>query len=234
MLNKKYDKPFQWKNRLEGLDSLTGEALPDKKFMWEKLHSRLQQKPRNSKAIWYWAAAGMLPLFLIPILITNRTTDVLVRHLPKPKQNINNPAPALLLATNEPVTVLKARYIEKKQVVTGIQKNEKWITLKDTLKTTDAGITVVLITDETKPVLTANSGLLIDSAFSTSATIPGKKKLPVVHINELETFPIQFTERVNFAQNLSGIRPKKHKTNNQSIATQQNTPGFKIKLSFKN
>ncbi len=233
MLNEKYDKPFQWKNNLEGLGSLTGEALPDKEVMWEKLHSRLQQKPRINKAIWYWAAAGMLPLFLILLLITNRTTDVLVKPLPNPKQQINNPAPALLLLPNEPVTVLKARHIEKTKLVTGIQKNKKWINLKDTLTTTDAVVTVVIL-DETKPALGANSILLSDSAFSTAATIPGKKKLQVVHINELETFPVQFTEPVNYAQNLAGIRPKKYKTNNQIIATQQNTFGFKIKLSSKN
>ena len=58
--------------------------------------------------------------------------------------------------------------------------------------------------------------------------------LMVVHINELETFPAQFSEPVNYAKNLTETKTRKNKTNNLSITTQQNGIGFKIKRSSKN
>jgi uncharacterized protein YwlG (UPF0340 family) len=91
--------------------------------------------------------------------------------------------------------------------------------------------TVLLVTTATQ--VTTSNLLNTDTAieFATTTT---KKKLPVVHINELETFPVQFTEPVNYAQTLSDKIAKKAKINNLTIATQQNSIGFKIKLSFKN
>ena len=38
-----------------------------------------------------------------------------------------------------------------------------------------------------------------------------KKKMQVIHINDLETIPLQFTTPVNYAQNIAGIKNKKNK-----------------------
>ena len=62
MLSKKLNDPFYWKNKLETLHCLPGEAVHKKDAMWEKLHDRLQQKSVAGKAKWYWMAAGLLPL----------------------------------------------------------------------------------------------------------------------------------------------------------------------------
>ncbi len=62
-----------WKNKLEDVDSLSAETFTDKNAAWEKLHSRLRQKPSRVRTVWYWAAAACLLLvFILPIIIAGK------------------------------------------------------------------------------------------------------------------------------------------------------------------
>jgi hypothetical protein len=89
-------------------------------------------------------------------------------------------------------------------------------------------VVVTILPGQTAVDIATDNILPPDTAVTTAAV---KKKLQVVHINELETYPVQFAEPVNYAQN---IKFRKNKINNLNVATQQNTIGFKIKLSSKN
>ena len=49
-----------WKQLLENADSLPAEVLKDKSAAWEKLYTRLHNKPARKLRTWYWAAACLL------------------------------------------------------------------------------------------------------------------------------------------------------------------------------
>ena len=81
---------LNWKNKLDDVDGLSGEILPDKNAAWEKLHQRLQPKHSRINALWYWAAAACILLTIfISILPPNKKQEQFVKteqiHL-TPKQ----------------------------------------------------------------------------------------------------------------------------------------------------
>ena len=53
MINEKPNNNIDWKDKLDELESLAGEKF-NKEVSWEKLHARLQSKPKTKKMIWYW------------------------------------------------------------------------------------------------------------------------------------------------------------------------------------
>ena len=59
MISDKPNNNIDWKNKLEDFEGLAGEKF-NKEVSWEKLHSRLRQKPKNKRIIWYWMAAACL------------------------------------------------------------------------------------------------------------------------------------------------------------------------------
>ena len=229
MLSKKLNDPFYWKNKLETLHCLPGEAVHKKDALWEKLHDRLQQKSAAGKAKWYWMAAGLLPLIIIACMMVSNTENIDGKQ-ETVKENTTKAAPSYLLpASTEAVTLSVSAPVEKKQPVAVINSNVKSKTFIDTIKVNDAVVT--LLPEPIEADITTNNILSADTAVTVAPTAVVKKKLQVVHINELETYPAQFAEPVNYAQN---IKPGKKKIANFSLASQENTFGFKIKLSSKN
>jgi hypothetical protein len=227
MLSKKLNDPFYWKNKLEALNCLPGEAVHEKDAMWEKLDNRLQQKPAANKARWYWIAAVLLPLIIIALTMLNNTENVLAKQ--EAVKNKNTTPSYLQPAPTEVVTISVSAPVEKNKPVVAVNSKVKNKTFTDTIKTSDAVVSV--LPEITKTDIATNNILPPDTAVTITTTAVAKKKLQVVHINELEIYPAQFGEPINYAQN---IRTRKNKINTQSVATQQNTIGFKIKLSSKN
>jgi hypothetical protein len=201
----------------------------EKDALWEKLHGRLQQKPVANKASWYWMAAGLLPLIIIALMMANDTENILVKQEMVKDKNTKVTPSYLQPASTEAVTISVAAPAEKKQPVTAVNSKVKEKTFDDTIKTNDAVVTLLPV--QTKTDITSNNILPPDTALTVVSTAIIKKKLQVVHINELETYPAQFAEPVNYAQS---IKFRKTRINNLNVATQQNTIGFKIKLSSKN
>lgn len=228
MLSKKHNDPFYWKNKLEALDCLPGEAAIEKNVIWERLDTRLHKKTTSNKAIWYWMAAGLIPLIVIVFTITDNTTDILAKQATEKNEHANTTIAVSSPASKEVVTLSVAAPVEMKPPVINSIPNKK---IKDTIKTYE-DINAVSVTKEPEVKLTRDSILTGDTALAIATAAPVKKKLPVIHINELET--LQFATPVNFAGNLSGIKPKKNKTNNQNITLTENRIGFNIKLSSKN
>jgi hypothetical protein len=229
MLSKKLNDPFYWKNKLEALNCLPGEAAHEKDALWEKLYGRLQQKPVAGKARWYWIAAGLLPLIIIAITMINNTGNILVNPETVKDKNTKATPSYLQPASTEAVTLSISAPAEKIQPATGIKPKEKSKIFNDTIKANDAVVSI--LPEKTETDIATNNMLPPDTAVAVETTTIVKKKLQVVHINELETYPVQFAGPVNYTQN---IKSRKNKTNNQGVATQQNTIGFKIKLSSKN
>ena len=235
MLNKKPDDPFYWKNRLEGLDRLPGTDAADKNALWERLNGRLKEKPRRNKTIWHAVAAGIMPLVIITLLMMNKAKNVLVEETAGKKVQQTEATPVKPAPQNETISISLPGFIEKKQPI-GIpgKKNEMEVS-DDSLMAGKAVVTIVSLPGEVNPGPVIVGNIPGDSVFTTTITETVKKKLPVVHINELETFPAQFTAPPNYTKTLVNTKQGKRKADNQTlVVAQPNTIAFRIKLSSKN
>jgi hypothetical protein len=227
MLSKKHNEPLHWKNKLEALNSLPIDTTAVKDALWNKLNDRLQQKPAGKKFVWYWIAAAILPLMIITLTMVNKTETRLVKQVPQKETNINKNPAFLLPASNEAVVISISAPVDKKQVATKISTKINNEIITDSVQSHEIAIGTVLPEIPVTAITTSN--ILTTDTITT--TIVAKKKLSVVHINELETFPAQFNAPVNYAQS---IKPSKSKASGLGLATGQNIPGFKIKLASKN
>lgn len=235
MLSKKLNDPLYWKNKLGELDSLPGDSAADKNALWERLNNRLQEKPRRSQAVWYWLAAGVMPLVIITLVMMNKAKNVLVEETAEKKVQQTEPAPVKRASQNETVIVSVPKFVEKKQFISIPGKKDKIEIFDDSVKTNEDVVGIISLPGEIVPGPTADINTPADSGFTTATTETVKKKLPVVHINELETFPAQFAAPANYTKTLANAKPGKRKTNNQTlVVAQPNTIGFRIKLSSKN
>ena len=230
MLKEKHNDYFGWKNRLEELTRLPGEDALDKNAAWKILHERLQQKPNSNDAIWYWAAACILLAFVIPLMIANQKEYVVVKSNPPQKQHTISPAvelQTLLITAKAPVKV------EKKQ--NNKIKDQHNTPLKTTEKLNEPVTAIVETSIEKDPVVIIIQAPGIDTTATVAVIIPAKKKLPVMHINEVDAPAVQVFPPSNYVQRSIRIKLGNKKSANQTIASQQQNPdGFKIKLSSKN
>jgi len=178
------------KERLDALESLPGESF-DKVLTWEKLHRRLKDKPRRKGIVWLWAAACLLPLVLFLLLRTNsKNESVLVKNIDRQKQTITKPTTPAAFVQKEKMVPTPMAAIEKNQSLKNIPSN---LHNKPVNKTNYSQISEPLIvntnkTIETIPEPIAKIALPVDTPDVIAAF--AKKKLRVVHLNELETAPV--------------------------------------------
>ncbi|MEO6254044.1 MAG: hypothetical protein ABIO79_12095 [Ferruginibacter sp.] len=225
MLPEKHNERCGWKNKLDGLTGLPGEAALEKNVAWEKLHSRLREKPHNKKAVWYWAAACLLFALTIPLMLPNKKENIVLRNQPPQKrQTIVLPIPPVVR-----VTVKVFPRVEKKKMEINI--NDQYNSdVKNTVKKEQPVTAIAETVIEKDPV-----AIITDTAGSVAVAIPVTKKLAVVHINELQSPSTQYYPVPNYVQRAFKIKFKNGKATNQTIASQQQYEGgFKIKLSPKN
>ncbi len=179
---KKPNSPSGWKNKLDELDCLPGEMMPDNNSAWQKLNSRLQDKKRSRKALWYWAAAALLPVCMLSFwLISNKkhnTEDTATVH----KQTKGNDTAGLLFTDIDTVTAIRIIKDEMKPVVHTRAKIEDAIPGTAAVKEPVTGIDTSDIVIVQQPIIPVQP---VDTTAITAAIVPAKKKLKVVHINEL-------------------------------------------------
>lgn len=233
MLSKKHNDPFYWKNKLEAGDGLTGDWVTGKDALWERLQARLQKKTAGPRAVWYGIAAGLLPVMIMAILLMNNTKDMQVNEISFQQNDAGTKKDYLLPALQENVTIAVSAPVEKKQAMPGSTEKKMNKVTDNSTKVNDsfAAVTVFTATLSTEKV----TGDLqpVDSATNLYGNETSKKKMQVVHINELETAPPEFATPVNYAKNLSG-KTRKNKPDNLTITAKPNSIGFKIEFSSKN
>ncbi len=234
MLSKKLNDPFYWKDKQDELGRLPGYGTVEKNILWERLNERLQKKSRNTKAVWYWAAAAVLPLIITTLLLVTETDQVLVAHVQEGKENRMPVVPVKPPAQKE--TTAGKGYLpdEKKRLVTNFKKKDKTHIIDEPVQAIETIVVIRPAADKADPGVTTGTNLLNDSAITMTATTMVKEKLQVLHINELGTFPEQYASPANFTKKLVPVKAGNRKTNNQINATQQYTVGFRINLSPKN
>ncbi len=126
---------FHWKNKLEDEGSLSRETLTDKNAAWEKLHSRLRQKPNRIRALWYWAAAACLLLaIIIPVMMPDKKQDSLVKNSPTPLQPKKATVREISPSKENAVADVSSLIVKKKIIKQAIQTNDKKLPANDIVK----------------------------------------------------------------------------------------------------
>jgi hypothetical protein len=181
MINENLNKEFHWKNKLEELESLPGEIF-NKEAAWGKLHTRLQPKAKNKKINWYWIAAACLFFALfISFFLSNRKENVLVKNHVSQKK-INSSSPSLI--NKDTSVIITSSLNENKIAAHSINKIEK-INTAISHKTIPAEIVQDKKEENISQEIKNNAVMPVDTATSIVTSLPEKKKLKVVHINEL-------------------------------------------------
>jgi hypothetical protein len=187
MLHEKPGNDFHWKSKLEELESLPGETF-SREAAWEKLHERMQGKPRNKKIVWYWAAAACLLLALIIpwLFLANKKESVLVKNDSVQKQIQSSASPLLRESNKNTAAVIPSMPTEKKLKVLFVDKSSK---INASINHKIIPFKIVQDKKEKEEFSTqkiANNAIApVDTVISIVAILPEKKKLKVVHINEL-------------------------------------------------
>jgi len=188
-----------WKSLLEDPGNFPGETIRDKNEAWESLYQRLHKKPQRKLMAWYWAAASILivaigtalvfvnkakhhpTLVTVPATLKNRLPAGTGSSLSVETKNTDKASPQSKQKTHSAVRVEKNNFTATIQPV------------KDNL------ITDSLINH--LPQFITASNPVYDSANKTTVAAQPKKKLRVVHVNEMgqpaeeSTVNSRFTER---------------------------------------
>jgi hypothetical protein len=231
MLN---DRPnnIDWKNKLGELESSASDVF-NKEASWSKLHIRLQTRQKNKKAIWYWLAAACLFFALvISFFLTNKKENVLVKNNPEQK-NINSSSfQHVPIVHKDTSAIISSSLIENKIPVHSINDIEKVNTVLN-----HKIIRTEIVQDKKEENITRelinNAVMPVDTAIGVAIKLPEKKKLKVVHINELGE-PAEISPDV--ARN-SIIRSFQFKFAGEEVYSnhpeKSNTSGFTILKSKK-
>ena len=183
MSNENPNNVPQWRNKLDELEHLPGSAF-NSDAAWDKLYGRLRGNRKSKKISWYWIAAACL-LFGLMITLLNyyksisqpENKETVIKHPKKIKE------PVLKIEeVNKNENENSAELIKDKIVTTSdkpIQRNRRMTPTKVIKVHPDE---VVISYPEKEPVV---KPLEIINTNATTAVLPPKKKLNVVHINEL-------------------------------------------------
>jgi hypothetical protein len=188
MLNEKHFDSFDWQNKLEEMNSLPAEEIIDKHAAWEKLHTRLQEKPRRKRMIWYWAAACLLLAIMIAIKTTN-------------SKNVETATSNPMSVQTENVAIPKISFLKPDSNIdrfsVSIQKNKfnKHPSQRENRNSFSGQVSKER--DSILPILVNQKSLLPEQIIplppisdtpiiTVLATASVKRKLKVVHNNELD------------------------------------------------
>ena len=185
MINEKPNNNINWEKKLDELESLPDEKF-DKDASWEKLHTRLQAKLKNKKIIWYWLAAACLFFGLfISIFLSNKKEFFLVKNNFL-KKKINSPSSQKTLTINKDTSaVISSLSTTQNKILVHSIKDIDKINTNINHKTIRTEIVQNKNEENITKELNSNAVMPIDTAISIVANLPEKKKLKVVHINEL-------------------------------------------------
>lgn len=227
MTNEKQNEPISWKDKLEALDSLPGELMPDKNAVWEKLQHRLYKKPVHNRAVWYWAAACLLTGIIIAGLIIVQKDSSPVKDISIGKSNKTKIVP--------PVPS-----IEKKEMAAVIPPVETAIANNSENKSPSIHFNKIM--KKARPV---NTIIIPLAEINVHAPAPNpliaiagpapKKQIPVVHINELETGPQQIATSQRRRKNYFSIQRRDDRDIPAAAVSEKEYAGLStIKIPLKN
>jgi hypothetical protein len=184
MSNENPNNTPQWRQKLDELEHLPGSAF-NRDAAWGKLYGRLRGNRKSKKIYWYWIAAACLLFGLMITLLnyhkgpaqsTNKETVM------KQPGKIKNPV-LKVEEVNKSENGNSAELIKDKIVATAnkpIQRNRRIVNTEFLTKVHPDDVAISY--PEKEPLA---KPLQIININPTAAVRPQKKKLNVVHINEL-------------------------------------------------
>lgn len=189
MSNENPNNTSGWRNKLNELEHLPGSAF-NTDAAWDKLHGRLQGNKKNKKTAWYWiAAACLLVGLMITILNYQKSIPWSTNKETTMDQSKKTNKPVLKVEKNDKnKNEIKDEKVRNAEPVKNhiafisnkpIQKNRHIFYTERVTKVHDD---IVLNYPQQDPIV---KPLQIIKNNSTAAMTPPKKKLNVVHINEL-------------------------------------------------
>jgi hypothetical protein len=183
MSNENPNNTPPWRNKLDELEQVSGSTF-NREGAWDKLHGRLRGNRKSKKIFWYWIAAACL-LFGLVITILNYQKTIpqpidkeTVKEQPK---ETNNPVPKIDQPgsnKDESTADIKNKIVSASNK--SIQKRRRMIQTEAVTKVHSDD--PVINGPEKEPTAKA---FQIANKNSTTVTFLPKKKLNVVHINEL-------------------------------------------------
>jgi hypothetical protein len=193
-----------WKQRLENADGFPDEILKDKNEAWEKLYARLHKKTGRKLLPWYWAAASLVAISFTTIIFfinKNGQSSPVITSSPA---TYKDPAATKKSLVTEQKTnsALLQSPTEKNIGISLSQKNspvKKNEVISNYDLVTDSANGQAAVETVIEPVLDFDS-----SAKEITTVAPVKKKLRVIHINDIgqplekSTADNQFIERDRF------------------------------------
>jgi len=184
MSNENPNNTPHWRNKLDELENLPGSAF-HRDAAWDKLYGRFQGNNKSKKIFWYWiASACLLWGLMITILNHQKTTpqasakETAIKQAKEIKKRVLK-----VEEVNKNENENSAESIKDKIVTTSnkpIQRNRRITPIGVATKVQPDD--VVISYPEKEPVV---KPLEIINTNATTAVLPQKKKLNVVHINEL-------------------------------------------------
>jgi hypothetical protein len=185
-MNMQDNSPNNWKILLETPQRFQGEILSNKNELWERLHHRLHKKPQRKMLIWYWAAACLLIVTIVSVAVFTSNGNTHYKEVPEP--SIVKTLNPIVTGNSSSANQKKSENIfsqstPKIHSAGSIQKNN----LTALKKSGESKNIIDSIISELPELVITSSITANDSSALNTLTIapPSKKKLRVVHLNEI-------------------------------------------------
>ncbi|MEP6712770.1 MAG: hypothetical protein ABJA37_10155 [Ferruginibacter sp.] len=228
MLHDKQNEFHNWQNKLETLEPSAETGVAGNEVAWEKLSNRLREKQAPKNIYWYWAAASLLLVLCLSLLWTKNNNNI-VNETVQQKPGISLPVSASIISRPENIALPSIKKVEIQNRVSQAGAIKNRLLFNHDIKLDDAGIKIIAISGIEDSQVKSFVIMPVDSAVAV-VSVPVKRKLKVVHINELESAEGQITP--------NEISTRQWGSNNQKISpvASGNTYAgtFKIKIFLKN
>ena len=197
MINEKPNNNSNWINKLDELENIRGAGF-NKEASWNKLHERLHSKSVKRRAVWYWLAAACLSFALfISLFMGHKKENVLVNNDLRANKSVSTSVQNMPTINKETTSIISSSSNKNKLPGKSIHEINK---AKASNRTNIRGNEIVQNKTEVgiTQQLTYSAVTPVDTLISLVANVSVKKKLIVVHVNELGD-PV--TESPNIARN---------------------------------
>jgi hypothetical protein len=197
----------QNQNNFKNLDELTnlpGETTADKVAMWQRLESRLQKKPQKKKVIWYWAAACLLICTTVPFLFNSNKYEIptaaILNNTTTTKSPISRQPNKTVVPENIKLNTTEIKLLPIVSNVPSRKTKIQRIKTKQDSFVANTPLKLDLIVQETSPTEM--------DTLTKKIAITIKKKIHIVHVNELIEEDRIAEQNVNIAKTLRKKRTK--------------------------
>ena len=236
MSEEKHNESFRWQTKLEELDQLCGEPVIDKSVSWNKLHARLGAKPGYKKLLWYWlpAACILIVVGLQGIIADRKGNEIVAaKNQSKREQQVrqtHTPKEQTAVSDSNRITSEEPQGRQ----ATAVRAITKSLHASKDLPA--AANEIQPDTDSSKRSLETElvQAIAPGRADSTSSVLalPAKRKLRVIHINELQNLAEEKMQYVRSPDPANDLR--RHGLSVFSVTKNASDDIVKIKLSPSN